>query len=490
MKKNDYLLIGFTVGFSLLFYKQNAGLNFLIFSLLFIILSWIRNKKLFHDKKIIGPLLALIISAISVILTNSSLSIIANCLALLYYAAIVLNAKNSIVVSLFASAISVAGSYVFVILDAITRSKTKQGQTKPGNNFKLIMTSIVIILIILFYVVYRASNPLFATNTSWINLDFISFSWICFTLFGFLICYGLLYVKQFQSINEWEGGLNNNLTKQPLKEENYAIEIKAGLALFSFLNLFLLVLNVGDICSFMLKNALPKGISHSDFVHNGVGMIILSIVMACSIILYLFRFNIQANQLSKPLIALVILWIVQSLVMITSTCLRNQIYIASYNLTYKRIGVYVWLFLAIVGLVLMIIKVRKNKTNWYLVKMNSLIWFYALIISSLVNWDKVITNYNLSCKSYFEVDYYYLFSLSNSNLPELINVTKNKNFKLLNHRLLNSNKYRHSYEYQQSYTELIHDKIFYYVLSHRNTWQSLNYVQHNNDKKINHQLLN
>ncbi len=490
MKKNDYLLIGFTAGFSLLFYKQNAGLNFLIFSTLFIIITWIRNKKLFQDKNLIGPLIAVMISSISVVLTNSSLSIIANCFALLYYAAIVLNAKNSLVVSLFASTISVAGSYVFVILDAITRSKTNQGQTKPGNNFKLIMTSVVIILIIVFFAIYRASNPLFATNTNWINLDFISFYWICFTLFGFLICYGLLNVKQFQPINEWEGGLNDNLTKQPVKQENYAIELKAGLVLFGFLNLFLLVLNVGDVCSFMLKNALPKGISHSDFVHNGVGMIILSIVMACSIILYLFRFNIQANQLSKPLIALVMLWILQSLVMITSTCLRNQIYIASYNLTYKRIGVYVWLFLAVVGLVLMILKIHKNKTNWYLIKMNSLVWFYTLVASSVVNWDKVITNYNLNCKSYFEVDYYYLFSLSDSNIPQLIDVTKDKNFKLLNRRLINYTRYKHSFEYQRSYTELIHDKIYYYVLNHRNTWQSLTYVQYSNDTKINQQILN
>lgn len=490
MKKNDYLLIGFTAGFSLLFYKQNAGLNFLIFSLLFITLTRIRNKKLFSDKKVIAPLLAVIISAISIVLTNSSLSIFANCIALLYYAAIVLNVKNSLAVSLFASAISVAGSYVYVILDAITRAKTNQGQNKPGNNLKLIMTSIVIILIVIFFIIYKASNPLFASNTSWINLDFISFSWIGFSLFGFLICYGLFYVRNFKSINDWEGSLNEDLTKQPLKEENYSIELKAGLVLFIFLNLFLLVLNIGDICSFMLKNALPQGISHSDFVHNGVGMIILSIVMACSIILYLLRFNGQANQLSKPLIALVMLWIVQSLVMITSTCLRNQIYIASFNLTYKRIGVYVWLFLAVVGLVLMIIKVRKSKTNWYLIKMNTLIWFYALIISSVVNWDKTITEYNLNSKSYFDVDYYYLFSLSDSNLPQLLDVAKNKNFKYLNHRLINYNKYRNSIEHQKYYTEMIYDKIYHYVLYHRNTWQSLTYVQHCNDLKINHQLLN
>jgi hypothetical protein len=207
-------------------------------------------------------------------------------------------------------------------------------------------------------------------------------------------------------------------------------------------------------------------------VHNGVGITILSIIIATSLIMYLFRKEFSRIKANKALMAFVYLWIIQNIIMLSSTAIRNQIYIHDFNFTYKRIGVYVWLALAAIGLCIMFWKIYQKRSNWYLIRTNVAVWFSVLVISGCFNWDKLITNYNIANKPLKDVDFYYLFSLSDANIPELMAITKTPEFEQLNNNLKNFTHDRYNNYYTQNYRHLLTVKLNHYLSDYSSDWRS------------------
>jgi hypothetical protein len=476
MKTNDYLLLAATGAYSFLFYQQNAGINFLLFTITLLIILIVKNIKLLLYKKWIWSALLCLFSSICVFIHSSSLSIIGNVFSLLLLSAVSFNVATSSLFSFAFSCYSVASSVVFIIIDSIKRSQPKQEDKSSKKGYRILATIMVFVLSILFFSMYKSSNPLFAENTKWINFDFISISWIFFTLAGFLLMYSFLYHRTIPQIETWENNLplaNASSIDNEAKTKQYETERFAGLLLFVMLNLMLVVLNIGDIQTLYFNGGLPKNITHSDFVHSGVGIIILSILIATSLIMYLYRKEYQSIKNNKVLTAFVYLWIFQNILMLTSTALRNQIYIHDFNYTYKRIGVYVWLILAVCGLLIMFYKIVKSQSNWYLIRTNVAVWFTVLVLSGIVNWDKIITHYNIQNKPLSQVDFYYLFSLSDANIPELLEVTKKPEFVSINSKLKNyTGSFNRERYYSDTYTQLLNQKITHFLSDYNNDWRS------------------
>lgn len=475
MKKNDYLLLIATGAYSFLFYRQNAGINFLLFTAILLLVLVLKNVKLLKSKQWLWAALLCMVSAVSVFVHSSALSIIGNVLSLLLVSAFSFNVATSNIFSFLFSVYSVASSLVYIILDTIKRLQPKENETTKKNGIKVLATFIVFLLSILFFNMYKSSNPLFAENTKWINFDFISASWIFFTLGGFLMVYGLFYHRTIAPVEAWENGLsvtNNVAVENDSNKKRFETERYAGLLLFIVLNAMLVILNMGDIQTLYFNGGLPKNVTHSDFVHSGVGIIILSIIIATSLIMYLCRNEFTTVKSNKALMVCIYLWIFQNVVMLSSTAFRNQIYIHEFNFTYKRIGVYVWLLLAMCGLCIMFFKMYKQKSNWYLVRTNVALWFTVLILSGCFNWDKVITRYNIQNKSLASVDYYYLFYLSDANIPELMAVTKQPGFSELNAKLKNYTGSVLSRYNTETYIELLHAKIEHYLSDYNSDWRS------------------
>ena len=65
-------------------------------------------------------------------------------------------------------------------------------------------------------------------------------------------------------------------------------------------------------------------------------------------------------------------------------------------MTYKRLGVYAFLVLTLIGLGFTYYKIKNQKTNAFL--FNQMLWcVYGLILlCSFVNWGNLITSYNVS----------------------------------------------------------------------------------------------
>lgn len=428
MKKIDWLITIATFVFSYLFYRQITGVNYLIFSLVLSIGYLVLNKDLLKNKNWVLFSTTSLFSSFFIMWHHSDLAVWATICSLLLQSAYALKGNSSVLSNGFYAVYSIGGAFVFLIINIVNRSTTKEENKSPKRGINYLIGLGVFLIVLIFFLIYKNANPLFEKYTEKINLDFISGAWIAFTLLGFLIVYGLIKNQRIKAIDNFEDSLQLSLTKTEKVSKSF--ERPAGIALFLLLNIMLLFINILDVVYLYILKQLPEGISHTQFVHDGVGMLILSIILGITIILVLFRNALNFEQNNKLIKGLVAFWIIQNIMMIVSTCVRNQIYVNEFNLTYKRIGVFVYLTLASFGLITTLLKVYYKKSNWYLVKINSLIGILFLCAAASIDWDKQINEFNIAHKQnkLVALDKKYLLGLSEISIPYLQKIKSHPTF--------------------------------------------------------------
>ncbi len=109
-------------------------------------------------------------------------------------------------------------------------------------------------------------------------------------------------------------------------------------------------------------------------------------------------------------------------------------YVDAALLTYKRIGVYFWLFFALLGLITLFVKLYKNKSVWYLARYNFTILYVVLLMSSAFDWDMIISNFNIGRAKQMDeissVDKNYLMSISEGNIKDLFELKTMEGFEV------------------------------------------------------------
>jgi hypothetical protein len=229
---------------------------------------------------------------------------------------------------------------------------------------------------------------------------------------------------------------------------------------------------------------MPKGITQAQFVHNGVGTLILSIVLGASIICYLFKGELNFIQENKTIKLLVYVWIAQNIFMVFSTMLRNNLYVHNCGLTGKRIGVYYYLFFTIIGLLFTAYKIYKQKTVYFLYSTNTWIWYIVLVISCSINWESIIFNDQLKRYNTTKtLDFEYATRFDNSNLPELITLFNvgNKDSIDLNS---SNNIYTICRDYNNLKIKVENDVVDFLLEQDAAEWQSYNKIDNETYEQI------
>ena len=236
------------------------------------------------------------------------------------------------------------------------------------------------------------------------GFDLISFGWLFFTLSGFWLVFSFFNPTEITKLVNFDENTPDNLLREKTGKDHQIkrdfsllhlkYEYKTGWLSFGLLNLLILLFNFIDIF-YLLSGQLPNDVSYSAFVHQGVNTLILSIVLAITLVMYFFRGNLNFFRNNRKLKIMAYLWILQNILLLGATAYKNGLYIAEYGLTYKRIGVYCYLLLALAGLITTYIKVYQVKTNWFLVRKNAWIFYAVMIIATFFNWARIVTAYNL-----------------------------------------------------------------------------------------------
>jgi hypothetical protein len=253
----------------------------------------------------------------------------------------------------------------------------------------------------LFFIVYAFGSNHFSSLFTDYTLDLNIFEMVLIALLGFYISFtfwnywipAVCYEKNSLLDNDFndENAIRNQRTFSFLDLD---FERRSGEITLVLLNVLLLVFivtyNYEQFFEVVEKSKLSAA------THERVNSVIFSIVMAVGVILFYFKGGFNFDEKAKNLKQLSKIWILLNGILIISTIIKNSEYVSFFGLTYKRLGVYVFLILAIIGLFFTFSKITKQKTNAYL--FNQMVWYFygTILLCSYVNWGNWITNYNIS----------------------------------------------------------------------------------------------
>jgi len=441
--------------FQFLFWDELLGLNLLLYTIFIMAITFTDKDIPFHKNKLYTALPHLAI-AIYIVYYNSILAIATWFVTLLIYLGTAHFAmlKSTATALIWGALQSISGPYGIV---------TKLQTTKLGKiNFKPVVKPlkyivVPLLMVVIFCSLYSIANPIFAkyTNAVMSNINYfftsifnflfidISIPKCLFIILGILITAGIIVGIKSKLLGEVELGANNQLTRkrrgrndiwlfqdfrtlfagnQTKKKLALNTENIVGIISLTALNILLLFLNGIDIFTLWFNNNTSKNFSAE--LHDGTNTLIFSIVIAMLIIIYFFSGNLNFYRKNKLIKLLAYIWIVQNVFLACSVFHRDYDYVLYYGLTYKRIGVAVFATLSLIGLVTVYIKVAKQKTVFFLYRVNSKIWYVLLILLSFINWDILIVNYNLNHADKIGIDVDHLMSFSDKTLPLL---EKNRN---------------------------------------------------------------
>jgi hypothetical protein len=127
--------------------------------------------------------------------------------------------------------------------------------------------------------------------------------------------------------------------------------------------------------------------------------------MAIVVIMLYFKGGFNFDKKANALKLLAKTWLILNSILIISTAIKNAEYIVNMGLTYKKLGVYAFLLLSLIGLIITFIKIQFRKKNAFL--FNSMSWcFYGMIlVCSYINWGGIITSQNMK-RSDFAINYH------------------------------------------------------------------------------------
>lgn len=398
MKKIHFILVC-SVIFTLLFYNESVGVNLAIFGLVLtgLICYYFQDK--FTERSHLVLVITSVLSCIAFAWYGDFASFLA-----LFLSVVFLQFKTH------ENKLKIIQVFPLVFLNGITSLgrvfifSQWLPQRKISNNFakKLIAYFMIpAIFLILFFVVYSFGSDHFSSLFTNYTLDIDILQLIAITGLGFYI--------SFTFWNYWIPDVCYD--KNPMLDNDFNEEVKnQNQSSFSFLDIDF-ERKSGEITLFLLNALLLVFIATYNYeqffevvekanlssdTHERVNAVIFSILMAVGVILFYFKGGFNFDSKAKNLKRLAKIWILLNGILIISTIIKNSEYISCFGLTYKRLGVYAFLILAIIGLLFSLLKITKQKTNAYL--LNQMIWYFygTVLLCSFVNWGNFITNYNIS----------------------------------------------------------------------------------------------
>ena len=420
--KHILILIS-SVLFSILFYEKSIGLNLLLFAIVTLSILVVHNPEQFKSKRVMFYTIAYTATAVFVFIQDSGLSVIANCVSFFTLVGAVSNDKTSIYIHWINGIFSSVAAFFFRTVEGRKNKKGKILNKKTDVLHLVKLVGIPLVFIIVFVLLYKQGNPMFNNLVDKISFNFINVQWILFTVLGYYLFSNISTPVLVEPATSKDINTKTKLHKtESFSEEKLKKEKQLGTTLLGLLNLLIIVYIATDIASLVTLN-ITRAPDMSAQVHHGINTLIASILIAIVIILYFFRGNLNFYSENKILKNLSYLWILLNVVLIVLIAIKNQNYITSFGLTYKRVGVHVYIFLTLIGLITTFLKVMHIKNMVFLFRVNTQIAFAILVLFSTINWDYHITRYNLNYVNSYDLNY--LIDLSEGNAIQLKNHSLN-----------------------------------------------------------------
>lgn len=406
MKTHHYIFLT-TAIFVALFYNENIGLNLGILAIVYSVLTVFKTHEKNRTRTFMILLVTSIFSGIAFAWYGdfaSFLAVVSSLLLLSY------RSQNKRMKILLLIPVFVVNCFTFICrvfnLDKWLPKRNASGLWQKILAFVLIP----LIFISVFFGIYSAGSDHFASIFTDYELDVNFWQLLCISILGFFIAFNywnysvekLIYKQNHVLANEFEA-------KDKIQKATYSFldlnsERMSGVISFFCLNI-LLVFFIITFNYEQFYEAVKTPNQLSEETHERVGAVIMSIVMAILVIMFYFKSNFNFDSKAGLMKILVKIWIVLNAVLVISAMLKNTEYIINYGFTYKRLGVYAFLILSLIGLVMTFVKIQMRKKNVFL--FNAMVWyFYGTILAcSYINWGGLITSQNMK-RDDFAINYH------------------------------------------------------------------------------------
>lgn len=401
MKTHHYIFLT-TILFVIVFYDQNVGLNLGIIGIIYSVLTFFRTPVRNRTKTFLFLFVTSILSSIAFAWYGDfpSFLAIASSILLLGY-----RSRNRRMKILFLIPVFVINCFTsfcrFFSFDEWLPKKNVPGLWQKTLAFVLIP----LVLISVFFGIYSAGSDHFANLFA--NLEFDINFWQLFAMIvlGFFIAFNYWNYAVEKFIYKNNHILDNDFQeKHKIQKSTYSFldleaERMSGVISFFALNV-LLIFFIITYNYEQFYEATKSPIQLSEETHERVNAVIMSIVMAILVIMFYFKSNFNFDPKAGLMKILVKIWIFLNAVLVISAMVKNSEYIINYGFTYKRLGVYAFLILSLIGLMTTFIKIQTKKRNTFL--FNTMTWYvYGIILlCSYVNWGGIITSENMKRKDF------------------------------------------------------------------------------------------
>jgi len=397
--KKHHIILACSLIFLLLFYKEDLGVNLAIFGLVLTGFICFFFQDRFAERSHLILVVTSVLSCLAFAWYGDFASFLALAMSVLF-----LQFKTQ------DNKLKIIQIFPLVFLNGITSLgrvlmfNQWLPEKKIHNNFaKKLVAFFVIpaIFLVLFFIVYSFGSNHFSSLFTDYTLDINIGNLIIISVLGFYISFSFWNYWVPEVCYEKNEFLDNEFSNivEVKNQKTFSFldldfERKSGVITLIMLNLMLLVF-IATYNYEQFFEVVEKSKLSSD-THERVNSVVFSILMAVGVIAFYFKGGFNFDKEAIWLKRLAKIWILLNGVLIVSTITKNSEYVSFYGLTYKRLGVYAFLILAIIGLVYSFLKIIKQKTNAYLV--NQMVWYFygTVLLCSYVNWGNLITNYNIS----------------------------------------------------------------------------------------------
>lgn len=385
--------------FILLFYHESMGVNLAIFGLLLVGLICYFFQDKFTDRSHLILVVTSVLSCMAFAWYGDFPSFLALSMSVLFLHFRLQDPELKIL-----QIFPLVFLNAFATLGRVFMFRQWLPERQIHNNFAKKLVAYVIIpfiFLVVFFTAYSFGSEHFSSLLTDYTLDLDIFEVLLIGTVGFYISFSfwnywvpeVCYEKNKLLDNEFDNVIDIK-NQQTFSFLDLDFERKSGEITLILLNFMLLVFIITYNYEQFFEAVETSKLSSA--THERVNAVIFSIIMAVGVILFYFKGGFNFDKKAARLKKLAKVWIVLNGVLIVSTIIKNSEYVAFFGLTYKRLGVYAFLILAVIGLIFTFIKITKQKTNAYL--FNQMVWYFygTILLCSFVNWGNLITNYNVS----------------------------------------------------------------------------------------------
>ncbi|NNE21946.1 MAG: DUF4173 domain-containing protein [Rhizobiales bacterium] len=251
---------------------------------------------------------------------------------------------------------------------------------------------------LVFLMLFSNANPLIEKWLTEIDVSQLTDNFngwrIVFWVVAILLCWPFI---RFKAGRKWVvGPVVPNTMPAALEPDRH--DLFGEPAIFRSLLLFnlLFVLQIGLDATYLLGGAeLPDGMTYAQYAHRGAYPLICTALLAAAFVLFATRPGSQSEH-STRVRTLILAWTAQNVILVLFSIQRLGLYIEAYALTYWRYAAFIWMGLVLIGLVLIVAKLLRARSNRWLIEMNLITLLAVLYVTSFVNVASVIAHYNVA----------------------------------------------------------------------------------------------